>query len=109
MINISYNVDVRDAPFNQNKVQAGFNNIHNIVSEINEDVALSFQNRFNMFAPTNLLVIVYHTCDLTEQTKTQLIDAITNTLTIKKTSDIDCEIIKTIIFEKIAENNYFVL
>lgn len=110
MIGIIYNHNMYDDPYNLKKVEKGFKNLEQILEKFGK-CYFSFSNRgrgfLGMIDYEDDYVLVHHTNDLIFEQKTEIANAIKETLTLKKTVYKDKLPQILIVFEKVSEENCF--
>lgn len=111
MIGIVFNFNMMDEPYNQNKVNHGFNSLQKFEKKYNEEVYVSYGDVRNSLFVGNEedYVIVHHTNNLDVNVKTELTEIIKEILSKKKSIYHNTEMPKiVIVFQKIEKDNCFI-
>ena len=113
MIGFRFNFDMFDEPYNQSKVSQGFKKLEKYIDALNEEMFYSFgERRGGLIGPdeSNDYVIIQHSADFSKEVKQEIAEMVKEVLTLKKTEYKGIEIPKClIVFEKIDNDNYFVM
>lgn len=112
MLGVIFNFDSFDEPYNQVKVRQGFNKLDAIAQRLNVESFYSFSERRSVFRnyQNEEYVVVHHSKSLSKEDKKEIIDAIKEILTVKKSEYRDYDVPKIlVVFELIDKDNYYII
>ena len=110
MINIIFNYNVFDDPYNQNSCKKGVAEIKKLAEQVNQDVYIIEGKARATFFDDNTAthVDIEYTCDLTQEQKQAFASAVQKMATLKKSECGDNPPATIVVFKKVEQDDCFV-